>query len=107
MPVAFTRVPQSMPAAIADAHFNDSEAIETLVENTLAKRVPIPAVSEPSVVNPAPRMVRHTVVSGDTLGKIAGRHRCVSVQELAAMNNIRPPRYTIRVGQTIKIPGCS
>ena len=54
-----------------------------------------------------PEIIPYVVRRGDTLGRIAGRHSCVSLQELAAMNNIRAPRYMIRVGQTIKIPGCS
>jgi len=54
-----------------------------------------------------PEMQQYVVRSGDTLGKIASRHRCVSLNELASLNRIRPPRYVIRVGQRIKIPGCS
>jgi membrane-bound lytic murein transglycosylase D len=52
-------------------------------------------------------LIPYIVRRGDTLGKIASRHRCVSVGELAALNNIRPPRYVIRVGQRLKIPNCS
>jgi len=52
-------------------------------------------------------LIPYIVRRGDTLGKIASRHRCVSVGELAALNNIRPPRYVIRVGQQLKIPNCS
>jgi len=55
---------------------------------------------------PEPEMIRYTVQRGDTLGRIATRHRCVSMRELAAINGIRPPRYTIRVGQMLKIPTC-
>jgi membrane-bound lytic murein transglycosylase D len=51
-------------------------------------------------------MVPYVVRRGDTLGKIASRHRCVSVGELAALNGIRAPRYVIRVGQELKIPNC-
>ena len=51
-------------------------------------------------------LVPYFVKRGDTLGKIASRHRCVSIGELAALNNIRPPRYVIRVGQELKIPNC-
>jgi len=53
-----------------------------------------------------PEMIVIQVKRGDTLGKIASRFRCVSVGELAAINNIRAPRYVIRVGQRIKIPQC-
>ena len=48
----------------------------------------------------------YTVQSGDTMSQIARRHRCTSVGELAAINNIRPPRYMIRVGQSLKVPAC-
>ena len=53
-----------------------------------------------------PEMFVHTVRRGDTLGRIASRHRCVSIGELAAINGIRPPRYVIRVGQRLKVPSC-
>ena len=55
---------------------------------------------------PEPPVIRYTVRRGDTLGRIASRHRCASIAELAAMNNIRAPRYVIGLGQTIKIPTC-
>jgi membrane-bound lytic murein transglycosylase D len=53
-----------------------------------------------------PEMIVYQVRRGDTLGKIASRFRCVSVGELAAINNIRAPRYVIRTGQRLKIPQC-
>ena len=53
-----------------------------------------------------PEMTIYTVVAGDTLGQIAARSRCTSQSELATINNLRPPRYLIRAGQTLKIPGC-
>jgi len=54
-----------------------------------------------------PELIRYTVRRGDTLGKIAARHRCVSLRELAVINGIRAPRYVIHVGQRLKIPACS
>jgi membrane-bound lytic murein transglycosylase D len=56
---------------------------------------------------PEPQMIPYKVQNHDTLGRIASRHRCVSMQELAAINKIRPPRYMIRVGQNLKIPTCN
>jgi membrane-bound lytic murein transglycosylase D len=53
-----------------------------------------------------PEMIVYTVRKGDTLGRIAGKFRCVSIRELAAINNIRAPRYIIQVGQRLKIPQC-
>ena len=53
-----------------------------------------------------PEMMPYIVQRRDTLGRIASRHRCVSLQELAEINNIRPPKYMIRIGQQLKIPSC-
>ncbi|MFQ5350853.1 MAG: transglycosylase SLT domain-containing protein, partial [Thermoanaerobaculia bacterium] len=53
-----------------------------------------------------PEMIPYTVRRGDTLGRIASRFPCVNVRELAAVNNIRPPRYLIRAGQRLRIPAC-
>ena len=39
--------------------------------------------------------------------RIASRYRCVTTQELAEVNNVRAPRYLIKVGQQLRIPGCS
>ena len=55
---------------------------------------------------PEPQVIPYEVQSNDTLSRIASRYRCVSMRELAALNNIRPPRYMIRVGQSLKIPTC-
>jgi membrane-bound lytic murein transglycosylase D len=54
-----------------------------------------------------PEMIPYKVRQGDTLGRIASRFPCVNVRELAAVNNIRPPRYLIRAGQRLQIPACS
>ena len=48
----------------------------------------------------------YIVQSGDTLGLIASRFDCVTVRELADINNIRPPRYVIQVGRRLRIPNC-
>ncbi len=53
-----------------------------------------------------PELIPYTVRQGDTLGRIAARFPCVGVRELAAVNNIRPPRYLIRAGQQLRIPAC-
>ena len=51
-------------------------------------------------------MFPYIVQRGDTLGKIAARHRCVSIRELADINRIRRPKYVIHVGQQLTIPAC-
>ena len=53
-----------------------------------------------------PEMVPYTVRRGDTLAAIAGRHSCVSMRELAALNGIKGPNYVIHVGGRLKIPNC-
>jgi membrane-bound lytic murein transglycosylase D len=53
-----------------------------------------------------PEMIPYVVRSGDTLARIASRHSCVTIAELAGINGIRGPRYVIRVGQTLKVPTC-
>lgn len=55
---------------------------------------------------PETEMVPYVVQRQDTLGKIASRHRCVSIAELAALNEVRAPRYLIHVGQELRIPRC-
>jgi membrane-bound lytic murein transglycosylase D len=54
-----------------------------------------------------PEMIIYTVMAGDTLGEIAARYRCTSQREIATINNLRSPKYMIRVGQQLKIPGCN
>ena len=51
-------------------------------------------------------MIPYVIQRGDTLGRIANRHACTSIKELAALNNIAPPRYSLRAGKTIKVPNC-
>ena len=56
---------------------------------------------------PYGKMEIYIVRRGDTLWRIASRYRCVTTQELAEVNNVRAPRYVIKVGQQLRIPGCS
>jgi membrane-bound lytic murein transglycosylase D len=53
-----------------------------------------------------PEMIIYTVVAGDTVGTIAARYQCASQREIITINNLRGPKYIIRVGQKLKIPGC-
>ncbi len=53
-----------------------------------------------------PDLLPYRIRRGDTLSTIARRYRCVSMKELASMNNIAPPRYSLRAGKTIKVPNC-
>ncbi|MGE4069711.1 MAG: transglycosylase SLT domain-containing protein [Lysobacterales bacterium] len=54
-----------------------------------------------------PTQVGYTVRRGDTLMAIARRTRCSSVEEVARLNNIRGPKYALRVGQQLRLPTCS
>lgn len=49
----------------------------------------------------------YTVRTGDNLGAIARRTQCSSVGEIARLNGIRPPHYSIRAGQMLKLPACA
>ena len=71
-------------------------------ETVLAQAADLRDASESRESDLVPYMVRQ----GDTLGVIARRYRCVSLKELAALNDIRPPRYLIRAGKTLKVPSC-
>ncbi|ARU58661.1 lytic murein transglycosylase [Oleiphilus messinensis] len=51
-------------------------------------------------------MIRYVVRRGDTTNRIASRYSCVSTRQLAEINDIRPPKYRIRVGQVLKVPEC-
>jgi membrane-bound lytic murein transglycosylase D len=53
-----------------------------------------------------PEMIHYTVKRGDTLSRIASSFDCSSIGEIADLNQLRAPRYTIHVGQTLKIPPC-
>jgi membrane-bound lytic murein transglycosylase D len=54
-----------------------------------------------------PVEVGYKVRRGDTLAAIARRTRCSSVKEIAALNGIRGPNYTLKVGQQLRLPTCS
>ena len=51
-------------------------------------------------------LLPYVVQNGDTLSRIAARHHCMSIKEIAAINNIKSPRYLIRAGKMIKVPNC-
>lgn len=56
---------------------------------------------------PPSGLPRHyTVASGDTLSSIVRRLGCSSVHEIAHVNDLQAPRYTLRAGQTLTLPRC-
>jgi membrane-bound lytic murein transglycosylase D len=54
-----------------------------------------------------PTEVGYTVRRGDTLAAISRRTRCSSVREIAQLNGIRGPKYSLSVGQKLRLPTCS
>jgi membrane-bound lytic murein transglycosylase D len=66
------------------------------------------AITEPQRAEPkkparAPR--QHRVVRGETLMSIARKYDC-QLAELAKANELKAPRYAVRLGQQLKLQGC-
>jgi len=59
-----------------------------------------------NAILPAPEPRLYRVREGETLGAIARRHRC-NLRTLAAANNVRAPRYLLRIGQRLRLEGCT
>lgn len=49
----------------------------------------------------------YKVRKGDTLAAISRRSGCGSVSEIAKANNLRAPKYALRIGQALKLPNCA
>jgi len=65
-----------------------------------------PQTAEATAGRPRPSAARsHRVKDGETLGAIAKRYRC-NLKTLATTNNIRAPRYFLKVGQRLRLEGC-
>lgn len=62
------------------------------------------ALAAASKTTPAGTTVTHKVAKGETLASIASRY-CVSASQLRSANHLR--RNSVRVGQTLKIPGAT
>lgn len=87
------------PQSLVDAyqqHCQDGPRVALAAEISQAR------VAQPRVVSAA----RHVVRRGDTLAGIARRYGCGSPAALARANNIAPPRYLIRPGQSLSLQGC-
>lgn len=73
---------------------------------------PAPIVVAPSAVarsssgKSAGKTTSHIVRKGETLSSIARKSSCSSA-EVAKANGLRAPRYSLRVGQRVKLPACS
>jgi membrane-bound lytic murein transglycosylase D len=53
-----------------------------------------------------PTTVPYTVRRGDTLVSIARRSNCMEATQIADLNNLLAPRFTLRIGQQIKLKAC-
>jgi membrane-bound lytic murein transglycosylase D len=60
----------------------------------------------PATRNVATTAGTHVVRKGETLGAIARRFGCRSVQPIATANRIKGPKYPIRPGQRLVVPSC-
>lgn len=67
--------------------------------------------AQPAVARSAPRAGTphlYVVRKGDSLAAIARRQAaCVKADDIARLNGLRPPHYSIRAGQTLRLPGCA
>jgi len=63
------------------------------------------AVTRPSRTPRSSPPRTHSVKKGEVLGSIAKRYRC-NLKTLASANNIRAPRYVLKVGQRLRLEGC-
>ncbi len=76
----------------------DGTVVQQAVAGAPAAQAPAPA--------PGPAAPRtHRVARGETLVAIARRYSC-DTRSLAAANGLKPPRYVVRAGQTLKLSGC-
>ena len=66
--------------------------------------VPLPA--QAAAPKPRAKARQYRVAKGDTLGRIAQRNGC-EVKALARANGLKAPAYNVRVGQQLKLEGCS
>jgi len=66
------------------------------------------ALAQQSQVKPkAPKTRTYIVRKGDTLASIARKSGCgANVKDIAAANGLRAPHYTLKPGQSLKLPGC-
>ncbi|HET7845252.1 MAG TPA: transglycosylase SLT domain-containing protein [Xanthomonadales bacterium] len=65
-----------------------------------------PPLAPPAARNVATTAGTHIVRKGETLGAIARRFGCRSVQPIATANRIKGPKYPIRPGQKLVVPSC-
>lgn len=96
----------TLPSSLVDTYRDRCVADTALIARVEEVRS---GASKARAMTPRPaekEFQTYRVAQGDTLSRIASRSRCTSVRELGSLNNIRAPRYQIRVGQRLKVPVC-
>ncbi|GGK08259.1 lytic transglycosylase [Luteimonas terricola] len=85
------------------------QLVGSRVDSALVRAGPVEAVPTTvatGVPTPAAGPREHRVARGDTLVGIARRYGC-EARGLAQANRLKAPAYSIRIGQRIRLEGCS
>ena len=69
-------------------------------------QLPSEVAPQPAPAAKKPKARNHKVAKGDTLNRIAQRYGC-DLKSLARANALKAPGYSVRVGQQLKLEGCS
>ena len=93
----------SDPSIGGRVRVGDVEAV-TLPDGTVVQQAVAASPAPATPVAPA-TPASHRVAAGETLVAIARRYSC-DTKTLAAANGIKPPRYTLRPGQQLRLQGC-
>jgi LysM repeat protein len=90
--------------------------VRTVVASTASSSAPAltptaahgPAASSTAVSASASASAKqtHKVAKGETLITIARKHGCNSLKDFASMNGLAAPHYSLRDGQTLRVPTC-
>lgn len=88
-----------LPVAARDAYLGQCQAGPMLAVSRELHEARPPAAAKTSSAG------QHVVKTGDSLHAIARRHGC-SVTDIARANGIRAPKYLIKPGQRLQLPGC-
>ena len=93
----------SDPSIGGRVRVGDVEAV-TLPDGTVVQQAVAASPAPATPVAPA-TPASHRVAAGETLVAIARRYSC-DTKTLVAANGIKPPRYTLRPGQQLRLQGC-
>lgn len=82
-----------------------SDARTAIVQVGDISPVPAQATSNAAAESKPKQAKTHAVRRGETLTQVAQRYQC-DMRVLAKANGIKPPRYMVRPGQTLRLEGC-